>query len=91
MLAAIKTKLKGFRTFIGAGAISLVGALGLLGSFDLTPLVQVFVKSPDALPLAMLGVGIFFGYMRYISDTAVFQSQGAGDTLMKVNASDAGV
>ena len=91
MFAALKQKFKGFRTFIGAGALSAIGFLGLVGGFDLTPVVQLFVKNDAALPLAMLGVGIFFGYMRYISDTAVFQSQGEGDTLMKVSASDAGV
>jgi hypothetical protein len=66
-----REKIKGVRTFLGAGAFVAVGALGVLGEFDLTPVVQMFVKNPDSLPLAMLGIGVFFGMLRYITTTPV--------------------
>jgi hypothetical protein len=69
VLARIKQKVKGLRTYIGAGAFGVIGGLSLLGQFDLTPVVQLFVHNEAALPLAMLGVAIFFGILRSISDT----------------------
>jgi hypothetical protein len=65
----LNRKIKGFRTFIGAGALGLVGMLSILGELDLTPLVKLFVRNDDALPLALLGISIFFGVMRYLTDT----------------------
>jgi len=52
MLTRLREKVRGLRTYIGAGAIGVVGALGVLGQFDLTPLVQLFVKDDAALPQA---------------------------------------
>ncbi len=70
MFTRLNHKIKGLRTFLGAGAIGAVGGLALLGQFDLTPLVQLFVHNEDALPLAMLAIGIFFGVLRYYTDTS---------------------
>lgn len=69
MFDRLNQKLKGFRTFIGAGAFGVAGTLSLMGQFDLTPLVQLFVRNPDSLPLAMLFIAIFFGWLRYITNT----------------------
>ena len=69
MFERLNRKIKGFRTFIGAGALGLVGMLSILGELDLTPLVKLFVRNDDALPLALLGISIFFGVMRYLTDT----------------------
>ncbi len=69
MFSRLKQKIKGFRTFAGAGAFGVVGGLALMGQFDLTPLVQMFVHNPDSLPLAMLLIAIFFGFLRYITST----------------------
>lgn len=69
MFTRLKQKLAGARTFIGAGALGVVGSLSLLGQFDLTPVVQLFVHNSAALPLAMLGIAIFFGWLRYITSS----------------------
>lgn len=70
MLSRARQKVRGLRTYLSAGAIGLVGGLAVLGQFDLTPLVQLFVKDDAALPLAMLFIGIFFGVLRYYTDTS---------------------
>jgi hypothetical protein len=70
MFDRLRNKIKGFRTFIGAGAFGVVGGLSLLGQFDLTPVVQLFVKNQSALPLAMLSIAIFFGFLRYVTSTS---------------------
>ena len=69
MFTRLKNKIKGFRTFAGAGAFGVVGGLAMLGEFDLTPLVQLFVRNPDSLPLAMLLIALFFGFLRYVTST----------------------
>lgn len=69
MFARINQKFKGVRTFIGAGAFGVIGIMSMLGDFDLTPLVQLFVRNPDSLPLAMLLICIFFGALRYCTNT----------------------
>jgi hypothetical protein len=70
MFSRFTNKFRGARTFIGAGVFAVVGILSLLGQFDLTPLVQLFVKNPDSLPLVMLLIAIFFGAMRYVTSTS---------------------
>jgi hypothetical protein len=70
VFARLKRKAKGFRTFIGAGAIGVVGVLGAVGDVDLTPIVQLFVKDPAALPVVMVLIAIFFGVMRQLTDSA---------------------
>lgn len=70
MLARIKQKAKGFRTDLAAVALGGVGVLGMLGTLDLTPVVQLFVHNADALPLVMLLLAIGFGILRYITDSA---------------------
>ena len=77
MFARFRQKAKGLRTFIGAGALGVVGALGVLGQFDLTPLVQLFVHNDAALPLAMLAIGVTFGVIRYYTDTTAGGYQSA--------------
>lgn len=90
MFTRLNQKLKGFRTFIGAGAFGVVGALGIIGEFDLTPVVQLFVHNPASLPLAMLGVGIFFGILRYYTDTDAGGYRSAYQTAPVYKGVDAG-
>ena len=77
MFDRLRKKIKGARTIAGAGALAAVGSLSLLGQFDLTPLVQLFVRNPDSLPLAMLLIALFFGIMRYYTDTPIGGYQSA--------------
>lgn len=63
---------KGFRTLAGAGAFIVVGILSVAGTLDLTPVVALFVKDPAILGAVMVGVGAFFGYMRYLTTTPIF-------------------
>lgn len=77
MFDRIRKKIKGARTLAGAGAIGAVGMLSLAGQFDLTPVVQLFVRNPDSLPLAMLLIALFFGAMRYFTDSPVGGYQSA--------------
>jgi FtsH-binding integral membrane protein len=90
MFQRLNQKLKGFRTFIGAGIFGVVGALALLGEYDLTPLVQLFVKNPDSLPLAMLGVAVFFGALRYFTDTDAGGYRSANQAAPAYKGVDAG-
>lgn len=81
MFNRLQNKVKGLRTFIVSGAIGVVGVLSLLGQFDLTPLVQLFVHNDDSLPLVMLLIAITFGTLRYFTDTS------AGGNLSAAQAS----
>lgn len=77
MHARTKQKLTSLRSFLGAGAFALVGLLGILGTFDLSPIVGLFVTDPATLPIAMLLIGIFFGVLHYYtaSDTMQIAAQ----------------
>lgn len=60
---------KGFRTVAAAGAFVVAGLLSVAGSIDLTPVVSLLVKNPAYLGAAMCGVGLLFGWLRYLTTT----------------------
>lgn len=76
MFDTVRAKLKGFKTLIASQALTTAGVLAALGAYDLTPLVQLFVKNETYLAIAMIGLGLFFGLMRVVSNTPV----GSSDT-----------
>jgi hypothetical protein len=84
MFDRLRAKVKGYRTFLASGAMSAGGAIALLGNFDLTPLIQLIVRNPETVPLAVLLVGIFFGVLRYFTDTAPFD-HGDGSADLKTD------
>ena len=69
--AHIRARLVGLRTFVGAGAVALVGIAQLAGSVDITPLVHLFVKDQDQVGLVIVVLAVFFGFLRYITTTPV--------------------
>lgn len=66
---AVSCFAKGWRTLSAVAAFIVTGLLSVVGTLDLTPLVQMFVKNPEYLGLAMLGTGALFGWLRYITST----------------------
>lgn len=62
---------KGWRTLAAVAAFLVTGFLGVVGALDLTPLVALFVKDPQYLGVAMLGIGALFGWLRYITSSPI--------------------
>jgi hypothetical protein len=71
MLARLKAKLKGWRTTVGATAIGLVGALQLIGTVDISPLLRVFLKDDQIIGAIMVVMAIGGVFMRYVTTTPI--------------------
>lgn len=84
MFDRLRAKIKGYRTLAASGAMTAAGSIAILGNFDLTPLVQLIVRNPDSVPLAVLLVGIFFGVLRYYTNTRMGDS-GDGSADLKTD------
>lgn len=76
---------KGWRTLTAVAAFLVAGLLSIVGTLDLTPLVQMFVKDPAMLGVAMLGIGALFGWLRYITNSPL----GKADPYSSIDAMDA--
>jgi hypothetical protein len=68
---------KGFRTLIPVATFIVTGLLSTFGALDLTPLVSMFVRDPMYLGAAMVGVGLLFGFLRYLTTTPLFSAKPA--------------
>jgi hypothetical protein len=75
---------KGFRTIIAALALIIAGVLSAVGTLDLSPLVAMFVRNPATLGAAMVGIGLLFGWLRYLSTTPLFKPTPAGATTTTI-------
>lgn len=71
---AVACFMKGWRTLTAAGAFVVAGLLSVLGSIDLTPVVALIVKDPALIGAAMVGVGVLFGFLRYLSTTPIMSA-----------------
>lgn len=67
--------MKGWRTLSACGAFLVTGFLSVFGSLDLTPVVEMFIRDPAMLGVAMVGVGALFGALRYLTSTPLGDSQ----------------
>lgn len=74
---------KGFRTLIAVLGFIICGILSVAGSIDLTPLIALFVKNQAYLGAAMVCVGLLFGWLRYLTTTALFKQSHDGDGLKR--------
>ncbi len=66
--------MKGYRTLAAVFSFLIVGALSVVGTLDLTPLVALFVKDQAYVGVAMLGIGALFGWLRWITSTPLANS-----------------
>jgi hypothetical protein len=62
-------RVAGFKRFLASGALAVTGLVGVLASTDLTPLVQIFVRNPASVPLALCLIGIGFGVVQALTNT----------------------
>lgn len=85
MGSAISCFAKGWRTLAAAGAFVLTGLFSVVGSIDMTPVVALIVKDPELIGAAMVGVGVLFGFLRYLSTTPIMSAthadHGAGSEV----------
>lgn len=61
--------LKGWRTLSAVVMFLATGLLSVFGAVDLSPVVALFVQDPALLGAAMVGVGILFGFLRYLTSS----------------------
>lgn len=84
-MKAVSCFMKGWRTLTAAGAFVVAGLFSVVGSIDLTPVVALIVKDPELIGAAMVGVGILFGFLRYLSSTPIMSpthvDSGAGSEV----------
>jgi len=90
VFARLRQKVKGFRTYLSAGAFAVAGIATVAGQFDLTPVVALIVKNPDSLPLALLAIGILFGVLRFYTDTTAGGYQSANQNAPAFKGVDNG-
>ena len=88
MFAALHTKLKGYRTLIGAAALGGLGLANEFNGIDFTPLVQMFVRDQHVLAVAMIGIAVFFGVTRWATTGPVGDNGTHGDDSPKKNVDD---
>jgi hypothetical protein len=69
MLAALKAKLKGFRSFITAGAVAGIGMLQLAGDIDITPVLRLVVKDENEIGVILVIVAFLMVILRSITST----------------------
>lgn len=63
--------MKGWRTLATAGTFVLGGLVAAAGQIDMTPVVAFIVKDPEMIGVAMVGVGLLFGMLRYLTSTPI--------------------
>lgn len=65
----IRTRMRGVRTFLTAGAFGLVGVSNLLGGIDLAPLLRTFVSDEKQLGAILVLIAVTFAVLRYVTST----------------------
>jgi len=70
MFAALKEKLKGYRTLIASGAVIAVGAANSIGAIDIAPIVHFFIKDDQSVAVTMIVLGVSFGLLRFVTTSS---------------------
>jgi hypothetical protein len=65
----LQTKAKGFRTLLASGAVALVGFIQLVGVYDITPVLHLFLKNENIVGAVLIGLGIIFAALRMVTNT----------------------
>lgn len=85
---AIACFAKGWRTLTAVAAFLVTGLLSVAGTLDLTPVVELFVKDPAMLGVAMVGIAALFGWLRYITNSPL-GSKEPDASYMSIDSMDA--
>lgn len=70
MLANLRAKLKGLRTYCVAALLGVPSLLASLGYIDLSPIVGLFVKDPQTAYRIMMAATTVFSLLRAVSNTS---------------------
>lgn len=85
MCSAVACFAKGWRTLTACAAFVVTGLLSVAGSIDMTPVVAFIVKDPELVGVAMVGVGVLFGFLRYLSTTPIMSPTHAAGSGSEVD------
>jgi hypothetical protein len=76
MFAALREKLKGYKTMLATVAVGGLGVMNVAGGVDLKPVITSFVSDEHQVALILVLAAILFGSLRLITTAPVGDKHG---------------
>ena len=77
MFAALREKLKGYKTMLVSVSVGGLGVLNVAGGVDLKPVITSFVSDEHQVALILVIAAIIFGSLLLITNAPVGDKHGA--------------